>query len=575
MSKTHVKGEPPVAVAADENLTTVLWERADSGSSKVILRYPEMSGGTVAWRGLTWVQLAERVTRVAGGLLALGVNPGDRVAIMAGTSVEWTILDLAVLSCGAAVVPIYETDSPEQCEWMLTDAHVTLAVAGTAAHAKNLELARSAAPDLREVFVLEDGGLDAIVERGTDAERARVREVAGAVKAADLATLIYTSGTTGQPKGCVLAHSNWLWVAKQGGVTLKQMVGGDDSTLLFLPLAHSFARMVQFLCLQADVQIGYARSIDTLGEDLASFQPTFLLAVPRVFEKVFNAAQKKATGAKAKVFAFAVSAGNEWSGTDQPSLLTKVKHAIADKLVYSKLRHALGGRVRYAVSGGAPLAPHLAAFFHAAGMTILEGYGLTETSAPATVNRPDKMRIGTVGLPLAGIEIRIADDGEILIKGGNVFGGYLNNDEATREVLAGDGWFHSGDIGVIDDDGFLKITGRKKELIVTAGGKNVAPAVLEERIKQHRLVSQAMVVGDNKPFVGALITLDPEELAAFAKERGLSGSPAELVKSDASRPRSPRPSTTPTARSAARSRSASGRSSTATSPWRTRRSPRR
>jgi long-chain acyl-CoA synthetase len=533
MAVTHVKGVTPVDIPAGDNLTTRLWERVEASGSGEILRYHQ--GGS--WRGMTWKQLGDRVRAVAGGLIALGLEPGDRVGLMAGTSIDWTIADLAILSAGGVTVPIYETSSVDQCAWILSDSEAKHAIAGSADNAKNLDAAREQAKGLGEVFVLEDGGLDAIAERGGAEHAEQVADRAAGVGLDDLATLIYTSGTTGNPKGCELTHGNMLNAARQGEVSLRKMLEGDDSTLLFLPLAHVFARMVQFLCLETDVKLMYSRGIDDLKEDLANTSPSFLLSVPRVFEKVFNGAQRQAEGPKAKVFDFAVSAAQEWSEAvnagREPGFGTKLKKGIADKLVYSKLRDGLGGRVRYCVSGGAPLAPHLAHFFHAAGITILEGYGLTETSAPATVNTPEHMRIGTVGQPVPGVEVKIAEDGEILIRGGNVFRGYYNNAEATAEAITDDGWFHSGDIGEIDDQGYVKITGRKKEIIVTAGGKNVAPAVLEERLKANRLVSQAMVVGDNRPFIGALITLEPEELQAFAKEHELSGSVAELSQSQA------------------------------------------
>jgi long-chain acyl-CoA synthetase len=533
MPKTHVEGPRPVAIPPEHNLTSTLWERAAGSSRDEVLRR-RVNGN---WRGLTWSQLGDRVRDIAGGLIAQGIEKGDRVALMSSTRLEWTLADLAILSVGGVTVPIYETSSVEQCAWILSDAGATLAIAGSADHAKNLDAARS--QDLGEVFVIDDGGLDALVERGRQNHRDQVAARVRDVGCDDLASIIYTSGTTGNPKGCMLRHGNMLNAVRQGEVNLRRMLESGDSTLLFLPLAHVFARLVQFLCLESDVQLGYARSIEHLQEDLASFSPTFLLSVPRVFEKVFNGAQRRAEGPKRKVFDFAVATSREWSQTvdagRNPGLVTKVKHAIADKLVYAKLSEALGGQVRYCVSGGAPLAPHLAHFFHAAGITILEGYGLTETSAPATVNTPESMRIGTVGQPLPGVGIRIADDGEILIRGANVFVGYWHNDDASKEVLTDDGWFHSGDLGEIDDDGFLRITGRKKEIIVTAGGKNVAPAVLEERLKANRLVSQAMVVGDNRPFIGAVVTLEPDELAAFAEEHELSGTPAELSKADAVR----------------------------------------
>jgi len=532
MAKTSVRGPEPVEVTSDQNLTTRMWERADSASSREILRYHDGSD----WRSVTWRDLAERVRRIAAGLIAVGIEPGDRVALMASTRLEWALSDLAILAAGGVTVPIYETSSADQCGWILKDAEVKVAIAELADHAKTLDTARETAPDFGEIFVIEDDGLDALAERADDSHADQVVLRAQALTTSDLASIIYTSGTTGNPKGCMLTHGNMVWTARQAEVNLKQLFGPDDSTLLFLPLAHVLARVILFGCLEADVQLGFARSVDTLQEDLASYRPTFLLAVPRVFEKVFNGAQRKAEGAKRKVFDFAVSTGEQWStavneGRD-PGLATNLKKNVADRLVYSKLRDGLGGRMSYCVSGGAPLAPYLAHFFHAAGVTILEGYGLTETTGPAAVNMPDAMRIGTVGQPLSGVEIRIADDSEILIRGGNVFQGYFNNDKATREVLDDDGWFSSGDLGELDDDGFLKITGRKKEIIVTAGGKNVAPAVLEERLKAHRLVSQAMVVGDNRPFIAALVTLDPDELAAYAKEEGLSGSTAAQLNDD-------------------------------------------
>ncbi|MEX0659774.1 MAG: AMP-dependent synthetase/ligase [Egibacteraceae bacterium] len=533
MAKTKVSGPDPVPVPADQHLTSRLWERAESGSAREALRYHDGAG----WRGVTWTQLGERVRGVAAGLIATGIEPGDRVAIMSGTRLEWTIADLAILAVGGVTVPIYETSSADQCAWILRDAGVKVAVVELADHAKTLDTAREQAPDFGEIFVLADGGLETLAERGDDTQADQVTVRSQALTTDHLASIIYTSGTTGNPKGCMLTHGNLVWTARQVEVNLKALFHADDSTLLFLPLAHVFARLIQFACLEADVQMGYARSVDTLLEDLASYQPTFLLAVPRVFEKVFNGAQRKAQGAKRKVFDFAVATGEQWStAVDQgrdPGLLTNLKRGVVDKLVYAKLKDAMGGRITYCVSGGAPLAPYLAHFFHAAGVTILEGYGLTETTAPATVNMPDAMRIGTVGRPLSGVEIQIADDGEIMIRGGNVFTGYYHNDAATAEVLTDDGWFTTGDLGELDADGFLKITGRKKEIIVTAGGKNVAPAVLEERLKAHRLVSQAMVVGDDRPFIGALLTLDPEELAAYAREQGLSGTSAAQLSEDA------------------------------------------
>ena len=528
MTLHYTKGENPVEIADDQHLTSSLWERAAAGSRKEILKYH--SGD--AWRGLNWVELAQRVGDVASGLIALGIEHGDRVAIMAGTRLEWTIAELAVLTVGCVTVPIYETSSVDQVAWILSDSGAKLAIAEKADHAKRIDAARAQAPDLAEVFVIDDAGLDAIAERG-EGHRDAVESRRSAVRSGDLALIIYTSGTTGNPKGCMLTHLNLLSAGRNANAAIKELLNANESTLLFLPLAHSFAQLIQAGSLEAEVTIAYARSVEQLMEDLQSFQPTFLLSVPRVFEKVFATAQRKAEGPKAKVFDFAVSVSQSWAKSPNP--LNSALKFVADKLVYAKLRAALGGQVRYCVSGGAPLAPHLAYFFHAAGITILEGWGLTETSAASTVNRPGAMRIGTVGLPHPGVEIKVAEDGELLQRGAQVFQGYYHNEEATAEVIDAEGWFHTGDIGEIDDDGYVRITGRKKEIIVTAGGKNVSPAVLEERMKQHRLISQVMVVGDNRPFVAALVTLDPDALADFAKERNLSGGVAELRDDDAVR----------------------------------------
>ncbi len=535
MGKTLTTGQEPVPTPEDRGLAEVLWERADAGDHRQIVRFHDGTG----WRGMTWPQLAERVEAVAAGLISIGVEHGDRVALVSGTRVEWTIADLAIVAVGGVCVPIYETSSVEQAAWILGDSAAKVAFASNADLAKVVDSARADAPQLGETFIFDDGGLDTLAERASDADRAAVRQRSGAVVGSDLFSLIYTSGTTGNPKGCMLTHHNMMWTANQSGVVLEQILGEEDSTLLFLPLAHVFARLIQYLCIQANVTLGFARGADRLTEDLPEFRPTFLLAVPRVFEKVFNGAQRKATGVKSKIFSAAVNNAYAWSEAvdagKSPSLGVSLKHGVFDKLVYSKLRDAMGGRISYCVSGGAPLPPHLAHFFHAAGITILEGYGLTETTAPATVNSPEATRIGTVGRPLPGVEVKVADDGEIMIRGGNVFTGYFRDEGATAELLEEDGWLHTGDLGEIDDDGYVKITGRKKEIIVTAGGKNVAPSILEERLKANALVSQAMVVGDNRPFIGALITLDEEGLQAFAAEHDLSGGPEELAEHPAVR----------------------------------------
>ncbi|MGI8575198.1 MAG: AMP-dependent synthetase/ligase [Egibacteraceae bacterium] len=532
MWQASAKGRSPAEVREGENVTTVIWERAARTPDRQIIAYRD--GET--WQQVTWSTLAERVERLAAGLIAEGVGVGDRVALMSSTRVEWTYLDLAILAAGGVTVPIYETSSTDQCAWILEDSGACLLLAETADQAKRLDQARPEGTDA-PLFVIEDGGLDALAERGGIDEREQVADRAAAASLDDPFSIIYTSGTTGRPKGCVLTHRNLLFTARQTELVLKELLQADESsTLMFLPLAHVLARLIQYVCLESDTVMGYAGSIETLADDLKSFKPVWVLSVPRVFEKIFNGAQRKAEGPKRKVFDFAVANAQEWSaavdaGRD-PGLLTKAKHQVAKRLVYAKLREALGGRIEFCVSGGAPLAPYLAHFFHAAGIDIYEGYGLTETTAPATVNSPRARRIGTVGTPLPGMEVAIADDGEIMIRGDSVFTKYWNNEEAGKEILLEDGWCASGDLGEIAD-GFLRVTGRKKEMIVTAGGKNVAPAVLEERIKANRLVSQVLVVGEGRPFVGALITLEPDEVEAFAREHDLGDrSMEELAQSD-------------------------------------------
>ncbi|MBW3601927.1 MAG: long-chain fatty acid--CoA ligase [Actinobacteria bacterium] len=530
MSTTHARGEGPVDVAPDQHCTSRLWERAAGDDPRHIVRFPAGEDG--GWAGHTWAELGDRVRAVGAGLVAVGVEPGDRVVLLSGTRVEWTVTDLAVLAVGGVTVPLYDTSSVEQCEWVLRDSGARVAIAGTPEQADRLGSARDGGPGPEEVWVLDDGGLDALAERGAD----RGEEVTGrsaGLGGDDLATVIYTSGTTGRAKGCMLTHRNLVWTARQTQLCISEVFGPGQSTLLFLPLAHVFARIIQFLCLENDTTIGYARSVGRLGEDLRSFQPTFLLSVPRVLEKVFNGARRKAEGPRRRVFDFAVSASRAWGASPAPSRRARVARAVADRLVYARVREGLGGRVRYCISGGAPLSPYLAHFFAAARVQVLEGYGLTETTAPATVDRPGRHRVGSVGPPLPGVEVRIADDGEVLVRGGNVFRGYWGNEAATAEVLDADGWFATGDLGELDDEGALRITGRKKELLVTAGGKNVAPAVLEERLKSHRLVSQAMCVGDGRPYVAALVTLDAEEARAFAAERDLPSSVPELARSGA------------------------------------------
>ena len=523
MVRAQAHGAAPAPVEPDRHLLSRLWERASD--PQPVLSFPTADG----WQAITWAQLAARVRAVAAGLVAGGLRPGDRVALMGAPSAQWTVADLGILAAAGVTVPIYETSSAEQCGRILSNAgaRVALVDAGDELGAR-IESARRQALGLDAVLTLT-GGLEELAGRAGGGDHAEVERRGAAISGQDLATIVYTSGTTGAPKGCELTHHNVVWTARQVATAFRGVLGPEDSTLLVLPLAHALARLLQFLCLEAGVRLGYARSRATLAEDLRSFRPTLLLGVPRLFDKLYQGARDQTSGVGRWIFDAATQGGRQWSSSGHPGPVLRGRHAIADRLVYRRLREALGGRVRYCVSGGAALEPALAHFFGAAGIPILEGYGVTETAAPAAVNTPDATRIGTVGRPLPGVTMAIADDGEVLVKGPNVFGGYHGDQQATREAFTGDGWLRTGDLGELDQDGFLRITGRSKELLVTAGGKNVSPAPLERRLGAERLVAQAVVVGNDRPFVGALIALDDEELVAFADEHGLGGAaPGEL-----------------------------------------------
>jgi long-chain acyl-CoA synthetase len=470
------------------------------------------------WQDVTCRDFLAEVSAVAKGLVASGVATGDRVAIMSRTRYEWTLADFAIWMAGAVCVPIYETSSAEQVEWILTDSGAVAAFVELPAHAATVEQVRGTAGHLAHLWRF-DADLEPLVEAGravSDAELERQRTSLGGDS---LATLIYTSGTTGRPKGCELTHRNFKASTDSVAQALDGVFVPGQSTLLFLPLAHVFARAIEVGCVRSGVTMGHTADVANLLDDLVVFQPTFVLSVPRVFEKIYNGAQAKATAdGKGKIFDRAASVAIAYSqglDTGGPSLAVKVQHALFDRLVYGKLRARLGGRVEYAVSGGAPLGDRLGHFFRGVGVTILEGYGLTETTAGSTINSPAQMSVGSVGQPIPGSGVKIADDGEILLRGPHVFGGYWHNQESTAEAFEPDGWFRSGDIGELDDRGFLRITGRKKEIIVTAAGKNVAPAVLEDRLRAHPLVSQCMVVGDNRPYIGALVTLDRESMPGW------------------------------------------------------------
>jgi long-chain acyl-CoA synthetase len=518
-----------VAIDPADNLTRALWAAAETKPDKAAVAH-RVGDRFVEWSNR---QFADEILAVAKGLKAKGIVPGDRVALYSATRIEWTIVDFAIWTAGAVTVPIYETSSSEQVEWIVSDSAAKAIVIESPELKGEYESVAKGLPGCEHAFVIDEGGLEELKQAGASISDEEMRAVADQVTTADLATIVYTSGTTGRPKGCLITHGNFVWDATQIEVGATEFFREGERTLLFLPLAHIFARIIQTASIRAGVTLGYSTGIPNLMEELGMFKPTFLLAVPRVFEKVFNGAQQKAHGdGKGKIFDKAADVAVEFSrknrGGGKVPLGLKVQHALFDKLVYSKLRAAVGGNVRWAVSGGAALGERLGHFFDGVGITILEGYGLTETTAGATINRPDAFKIGTVGKPLPGGSVKIAADGEVLVKGGNVFQGYYNNEEATAEAMS-DGWYHTGDIGTLDGEGYLSITGRKKEILVTAGGKNVAPAVLEDRMRGHFLVSQSMVVGDGEPFIAALITLDPEAFPAWAEANGKPTSVAANV----------------------------------------------
>lgn len=487
--------------------------------------FERQSGLGEHWVPVTASAFQNQVQDIARGLVASGIEVGDRVAIMSRTRYEWTVLDFAIWAAGGVVVPVYETSSSDQLHWILSDTDTAMVFVETAGHAAVVQEAAKDLPRLRETLIIDEDALDTVRLRGADVTKQVVLDRAAGVTGPDLATIIYTSGTTGRPKGVELTHWNFVFLTRNGAVDLPQVCGEGKRTLLFMPLAHVFARFIEILCVTSGAVMGHTPDTRNLLPDLDSFKPTFLLAVPRVFEKVYNSSEQKAgSGFKLKMFRWAAKVSIETSRTWDSGKPTpfglRVSHRIASILIYSKLRAALGGAAEYAISGGAPLGERLGHFYRGIGLIILEGYGLTETSAATMVNRPKLTKIGTVGPAFAGTSVKLDTDGEILIAGGNVFRGYHNNPAATAEAII-DGWFHTGDLGSIDTDGYLKITGRKKEIIVTAGGKNVAPAELEDRLRGYPIVSQVVVVGDQRPFIGALITLDEEMLPGWLKARGL------------------------------------------------------
>ena len=529
--------EVPAIVPADPdaNISDLLIERVKATPSLALFAVPEGSGEGAGWRDITAAEFEREVIALAKGFVAAGIEPGDKVGFLARTTYEWTLVDFALFFAGAVMVPVYETSSASQVSWILSDSGAIAVLTESAEHSARVEEVRAELPLIRDVWTMASGALDTLRAGGVDVADEEIERRRNLAVGSDIATLIYTSGSTGRPKGCVLTHSNFVELARNSAKALEEVVNTPGaSTLLFITTAHVFARFISILDVHAGVKTGHQPDTKQLLPALGSFQPTFLLAVPRVFEKVYNSAEQKAeAGGKGKIFRAAAHTAIEHSTLLQEGkkvpLGTKIKFALFDKLVYSKLRAAMGGRVTYAVSGSAPLGPRLGHFFHSLGVTILEGYGLTETTAPATVNLAKKSKIGTVGPVLPGVGVRLADDGEVEVRGINVFKEYWQNAEATAAAFDGD-WFKTGDLGSFDDEGFLTITGRKKEIIVTAGGKNVSPAALEDPIRANPIVGQVVVVGDQKPFISALVTLDPEMLPTWLGNNGLA---ADMTLADA------------------------------------------
>lgn len=506
----------------NSNITDLLISRAksDPNLSLFARQQPDDS-----WEPVTASEFLSQVEALAKGLIAVGIQPGQAVGIMSKTRYEWTLLDFALWFAGAVSVPVYETSAPAQMEWILGNSDCVALFAENEEHRSRYQEIAKQVPLVRQVFLFDAGDLDKLAEQGREIGADVLEQRRTASKLNDLATIIYTSGTTGKPKGCELAHRGFIDLCKNAQLALPDvLVAGQSSILLFLPLAHVYARFIEVLCVYAGLEVAHLSDPKNVAPALQSYKPTFLLAVPRVFEKVYNAAEQKAeAGGKGKIFRQAAGVAVDYSRAldtkEGPSLGLKLKFKLFDALVYKKLRHAMGGRVKYAISGGAPLGERLGHFFRAIGLIVLEGYGLTETTAPAMIGRPNALKIGKVGILLPGCGVKISDDGEILLRGSNVMRGYWRNPEATNAVMEGD-WFHTGDIGELDEDGFLSITGRKKELLITAGGKNVAPAPMEDPIRANPLVGQVVMVGDSMPYIAAVISLDPEMLPIWLANNG-------------------------------------------------------
>ncbi|MFM6977329.1 MAG: AMP-dependent synthetase/ligase [Micrococcales bacterium] len=512
---------PPLVISdPNSNITDLLVDRAAKTPLLPLFALTADKG----FSNVTATDFLNEVRALAKGLIATGIQPSQAVAIMSRTRYEWTLMDFAIWFAGGVTVPIYETSSASQMEWILSDSDSVALFTETNEHVQRFEQIKASVPLVRTVMTFDNGDLAELKRRGKEVSDELVEQRRKISKLHELATIIYTSGTTGKPKGCELSHRGFVELSKNATLDLSDVVVEGRSTVLFLPLAHVFARFVEVLCVHGGIRVAFQPDTTKVATTFEAFKPEFILAVPRVFEKVYNSAEQKAeAGGKGEIFRKAAAVAIAWSealDTKQgPSTKLALQHFVFDKLVYKKIRSAMGGKLQYVISGGAPLGTRLGHFFRAIGVIVLEGYGLTETTAPATISRPATLKIGKVGQPLPGTGVKIAADGEIWTNGHNTMLGYWRNDKATAEVMS-DGWFATGDIGTLDSDGYLAITGRKKELLVTAGGKNVAPAILEDPLRSHPIIGQAVVIGDNLPFVSALISLDPEMLPVWLKNHG-------------------------------------------------------
>ena len=524
-----------VTVNDDETLYSLLTERIDRTGNATTIAARKTGPG--AWSSITTGEFHRLVLAAAKGLIAFGVGKGDAVTLFSATRFEWGVLDFALAAIGAVNVPVYDTDSAAQAERIINDSGVKLAVTDNRERYDRLDSINDRCPGLQRILMMDGNALGALEGLGVSVSDEELEARIADTHADDLATIVYTSGSTGAPKGVELTHRNFLSVVRAGYECLGEVLcDNHPRLLLFLPLAHCFARFIQYCSIGSDDGVvGYLPDTKSLLPDLRSFKPTYLLGVPRVFEKVYNAASRKAgTGFKGRIFAQAAQCAREWSRTEQDggkhSASQRARHAMFETSVYRAVRGALGPNIRYVACGGAPLSADLAHFFAGIGLPMIQGYGMTETAAPFTVTRVNDNKIGTVGQPAPGSSVRIADDGEVQVRGANVFRGYHNLPEKTAETFTADGWLKTGDLGSLDEDGRLMITGRKKDIIITAGGKNVSPIPMEEEIAKCPIVEHAVVVGDGRPFIGALVTLDPEGLASWLPT---IGQPADLSLADA------------------------------------------